>query len=241
MNRITVSQALLDTMPGAVYLEIGVDNGSSFIPIRARRKWGVDPSITISRKRRAKYALFSALRLKVERLFDMPSDDFFASYEPMLRSHGIDVCFVDGLHTYEQALRDVVNALKYLKPGGVILVHDCNPVSEIMGCPAESINELIRRGIPGWDGAWSGDVWKAIVHLRSRHQDLRAFVLDCDTGVGIVTRGAAAATLPYTEAEIRAMGYATLDADRARMLDLRPPDYFETFLRQHVQETRRRG
>lgn len=81
LSRISIIQALLDARPGGTYLEIGVDNGTSFIPIRASLKWGVDPVYTLSRKRRAKYALFSFLRLRIERLFRMPSDEF-SRHEP---------------------------------------------------------------------------------------------------------------------------------------------------------------
>lgn len=235
MDRIIVNQALLDAAANARYLEIGVNSGNSFIPIRAARKWGVDPAYTLSRKRRAKYAVFSALHLKTERLFRMTSDAFFASKRRMLARQGIDVCFVDGLHTYEQSLRDVVNALEYLKPDGVIVMHDCNPTSAVAAHPARSIDEVIALRVPGWTGAWSGDVWKTIVHLRSLRRDLRAFVLDCYTGVGIVTRELAPELLPITEADIQALDYRALETDRHRLLDLQPPEYFDTFLRERLR------
>lgn len=155
----------------------------------------------------------------------------------MLRKHGVDVCFVDGLHTYEQSLRDVLNALRYLRPDGVIVVHDCNPPSAIIACPAANIDELIRKGPSGWTGAWSGDVWKAIVHVRSLHPELDAFVLDCDTGVGVITRRQARTPLSYGLDEIRALNYTALEVDRSRLLDLRPPEYFATFLKQHSRRS----
>jgi Methyltransferase domain len=237
MNRIDIIQSLLDYRAGQTYLEIGLAQGESFLPIRATRKWGVDPHPMLGRK----YSVMNQfsrilgfLGVNGERIFSMTSDIFFARESRALIKYGIDVCLVDGLHTYEQALRDIYNALAYLARGGVILVHDCNPSSELVARPASGIDEIIRLRIPGWDGQWSGDVWKAIVHLRSLRNDVQAFVLDCDTGVGIVTREETKELLPYSEADIRNMTYDFLAANRAALLDLRPREKFDEFLRKHA-------
>ena len=57
--------------------------------------------------------------------FKVTSDEFFARRAPRLAPFG--VVFVDGLHTHEQAYRDVVNALAHLDDGGAVVVHDCSP------------------------------------------------------------------------------------------------------------------
>jgi hypothetical protein len=236
VDRIVAAQSILDRFRDATYLEIGVNTGVSFIPIRARRKWGVDPNYILTAKRRLKYAVFSSLGIKVERLFRMTSDEFFETKREMLLENGIDVCLVDGLHTYEQALRDVLNTLVNLKPNGVVLVHDCNPATELMALPAKSIEQLAKEDIAGWDGAWSGDVWKAVVHLRSLRDDLNVFVLDCDTGLGVVARGQPKRHTQYSEADIQAMDYKFLAGNRGELLGLQPPEYFDTFLREHFRE-----
>jgi hypothetical protein len=230
VNRIDIAQNILDRLGGGTYLEIGVSSGSSFIPMKAKKKWGVDPFYVLTKKRLLKYSVFSALGLKIEKLFRTTSDQFFSRKQKMLARHGITVCLVDGLHTYQQALRDVLNTLPYLKPDGVIVMHDCNPATELVGAPAESINELLKRDLPGWDGSWSGDVWKAVVHLRSLQNDVEAFVLDCDTGVGIVTKRKPKATLGYSEQDIRDMDYHFLEKHRRELLSLQPPEYFEDFI-----------
>jgi hypothetical protein len=236
VDRILAVQSVLDELSDATYLEIGVNTGVSFIPIRAKRKWGVDPNYLLTWRRRLKYSVFSFLGLKVERLFRMTSDDFFAKKKDMIEASGIDVCFVDGLHTYEQALRDVLNALAHLKPDGVILMHDCNPTTEVMAMPAASIEAVGTQNIPGWNGEWSGDVWKTIVHLRSLRDDLNVFVLDCDTGVGVVTKGRADRRLPHSQSDIEAMEFGFLAAHRDELLGLRPPGYFQQFLRERARQ-----
>jgi SAM-dependent methyltransferase len=235
LDRISLAQTSLDALGRGTYLEIGVDTGASFFPIKAKRKWGVDPSYRLTRRRRFMYTVMSNLQIRVERLFRMTSDEFFVRNESLLASHRIDVCLVDGLHTYSQALNDVLNVLKYLKPKGVILVHDCNPPTELMARPAAGIENLINQNIPDWNGAWSGDVWKALVHLRALRNDVKAFVLDCDTGIGVVTKGSPTDSLSYTEADIHAMDYSVLCGSRKALLGLQPSEYFEGFLRSHLR------
>jgi hypothetical protein len=78
--------------------------------------------------------------------------------------------------------------------------------------------------------AWSGDVWKTIVHLRSTRHDLRIAVLRCDRGVGVVRKGFPESRLSYSAAQIEALDYADLAADRERLLNLKPPVYLGEFL-----------
>lgn len=232
MNRMVAVQSILDTLKDATYLEIGVNEGKSFRPIRARQKWGVDPSYKIPWHRLLKLAVSSGLGITAYRLFRMTSDAFFETQKEMIAASGIDACFVDGLHTYEQSLRDVLNALQYLNPNGVILVHDCNPTTKLMALPAANFEAMKHANTADWDGAWCGDVWKAIVHLRSVRDDLNVFVLDCDFGIGVISRGRATNRLSYSEADIRAMDYDALASRRKELLDLRSPEFLGEFLRE---------
>ncbi|MEA3341037.1 MAG: class I SAM-dependent methyltransferase, partial [Chloroflexota bacterium] len=60
--------------------------------------------------------------------------------------------------------------------------------------------------------------------------DLRATVLDCDYGLGLVRRGRSEELLPYSEEDIDQMTYADLDANRETLLGLREPNFFFNFL-----------
>lgn len=51
----------------------------------------------------------------------LPSDKAFESKEI---PHNLDFVYVDGLHTAEQAYRDVINALNHVKAGGAVGGHD---------------------------------------------------------------------------------------------------------------------
>lgn len=119
------------------YLEIGLGNGRNFQNINVKHKTGVDPKLP-SRN------LSSGQWLRAS------SDGFFEGNDQIY-----DFIFVDGLHHYDQALRDILNSLQILSPEGTIMVHDCNPPSQ----EAQQVPRTTRL--------WTGDVWKAWVELRS--------------------------------------------------------------------------
>jgi hypothetical protein len=223
-DRIMICQAALDAVGWGNYLEIGVSHCSSFLPIQARAKWGVDPAYVLSRRLHLKLWLATRVGWIDVRLFRMTSDHFFRTRGRLLK-RGVDVALLDGLHSYAQTLQDVWNVLDHLKPGGLIVLHDCNPLTEEAATPAESYDAFVREHREGWIGDWNGDVWKVIVHLRSLRDDLETFVLDCDHGVGIVWRGPNRKPLGLSAEQIGRMHYSDLDRNRQELLGLKPPGY----------------
>lgn len=214
-----VIQRAIDEIGAVRYLEIGVDQGVCFCAIRVSERIGVDPVAPAP-------AVVEQLKRHGSSYAALTSDDFFAQQAPGLLASGVDVVFIDGLHTYQQSYRDCVNALRYLNPGGVIFMHDCLPASESEARVAPTYEEAGRLNGPGWNGLWTGDGWKAIVALRSLHDDVEACVLDCDHGLGMVTRQPARRALAYSAAEIDAMSYDDLTRDQARLLGLQLPNQF---------------
>ena len=237
MNKISVIQGLIDAKKARLYLEIGVASGDCFLKIKALNKIAVDPAFTIPFKRKLKrrvQRLKSVLKKDLrtnEYFYKMPSDEFFESQSSELLKNGVDVAFVDGLHTYEQSLRDVENCLKFLRDDGVIVVHDCNPVSSAAAYPALSYEEAREANPEGWTGEWSGNVWKTIPHLRATREDLSIFVLDCDCGLGIIRKKRAPLKLDYDTKKIQEMHYGELAEKREHLLNLKPPSYFSSFIK----------
>ncbi len=225
IDRTVICQAFLDALGGGNYLEIGVSQGESFMPVRARRKWGVDPGYSLSRRRLVKLWLRVGAWGSWFRLFRMTSDDFFARHGRLLTRRGVDVALLDGLHTYAQTLRDMLSTLEHLTPDGVVVIHDCNPATELAATPAESYEAMLEHGLDGRHGNWNGDVWKVIVHLRSLRPDLETVVLDCDHGVGVVRRKPGGTALRLSAEQIGKMTFADLKADRAALLGLKPPGH----------------
>jgi Methyltransferase domain len=231
VNRIKAVEQAIDGREKPIYLEIGVSHGAAFQSITADEKIAVDPVFKLSARSRR----LADSKARATHYFETTSDAFFANETAFLEQRGIDVALVDGLHTSGQVVRDVENTLRYLRDDGVIFLHDCNPKSASVAFPATSYAEfraqnrwrnLLLLTIP----AWTGDVWKAIVYLRSTRDDLRVAVLKCDRGIGIVRKGLPESRLPYSAAQIEALDYADLAADRERLLNLKPPGYLGEFL-----------
>ena len=227
MHRVEVVHRVLAANRGERYLEIGVSRGLTFQQIRCRTKVAVDPHF------RFRVPVTARLRHKLaptstgDHYFEIPSDEFFASHAAALGP--FDAVLVDGLHTADQAFRDVVNAAANLSPAGVIVMHDCNPLS----APAAAGTLDEATAMPGYTGEWNGDVFKAVVQVRATEPALEAFVLDCDQGLGIVRRRGAGdrpALLDIDPGTIATLTYDDLDGDRARLLDLRAPEALDPMI-----------
>jgi hypothetical protein len=96
------------------------------------------------------------------------SDEFFHD-----NKNYFDLVFIDGLHEYSQVKRDILNSLKFLNRNGIILVHDCLPDS------------MSKQAIPRYRMSWNGDVWKAIVDLRT-NENIEIFTCEIDQGIAVI-------------------------------------------------------
>ena len=147
-TRIDIIKKIIKLENYKSYLEIGCDNDENFSQINLIDKVGVDP-------------------LKGGTL-RMTSDEFFLE-----NKRNFDIIFLDGLHTYEQTIKDILNSLKILNKKGVILIHDCLP------------KKIWNQVVPRMYGHWNGDVWKAIVHARTlEHADV--YTCKADHGIGMI-------------------------------------------------------
>lgn len=159
ITRIELINSLIKKNKYKSYLEIGVNTpaqpGWSHASIDIGIKDGVDPNP------------------EVKATFPVTSDEFFKSH--VKRKY--DIVFIDGLHLFEQAYRDIINSLRYLNDNGTIVVHDCNPTSEIT-----------QRRVRASD-AWHGDVWKAILKLRLEKSNIEIRTVDTDEGCGLIRKG----------------------------------------------------
>ena len=233
MDRMEVIQRILDSGRRDTYLEIGVERGFSFMPIRAKRKIAVDPNF----RRLNVIKLVSSFTGGQNLYFEMISDEFFEHHADVIGDSGIDVAFIDGLHTYNQSSRDVENSLRFLNKNGVIVMHDCNPSTRQMEYPAASYEQAVREHPPEWDRLWCGDVWKAIANLRATRSDLEVCVLDCDFGVGLIRRSTPQNRYDVPAKGLENMTYKDLERDRAAILNLREPNYLQIFLNAPSQRT----
>lgn len=213
--RLSLLQQAIDRIGAQRYLEIGVDDGRIFTNLKVRSRIGVDPVTPPA-------VVVAACQDRDTRYFQMTSDAFFIHEAEAELRDGVDVVFIDGLHTFGQAYRDCLTALRYLSPGGVVFMHDCLPASAAEETPAESYAAAAALNPSGWNGEWTGDVWKAVALLRAMHLDLEVEVFDCDHGLGLVRSGKNSADLHLAAEAIGLLTYRDLTARKRELLGLRP-------------------
>ncbi len=145
----------------------------------------------------------------MESEYKMMSDEFFKVINDDLR---YDLIFIDGNHVEDFAERDIKNSLDHLAEGGTILVHDCNPTSKF----------LQREYVEGMDPPWSGQVWRAFLDIKLRRNDLEMYVIDFDTGIGVIRRGQSD---PIEDMIVFSdVSYEFYDENREKLMDLHTVD-----------------
>jgi hypothetical protein len=179
--RMQLIQHAIDTLSAGTYLELGVDQRQTFSVVRVGRKIGVDPIAPCPN-------VEAELKRRGAQYFATTSDECFERHAAEQLPLGVDVvlsmaCIPTTRPIATFATRSV------LRPGGVILAYGGLPASAQEAVVAPSYEEARRINGPGWSGAWTGDGWKAIVAVRSRHLPAQPCVLNCDQGVGIICEG----------------------------------------------------
>jgi hypothetical protein len=151
-NRISFIQKAISNFDekSCKYLEIGTYQNETFntIPLLLKNKFGVDP---ISG---------GNIRLSSDAFFEKNNTKF-------------DVIFIDGLHTYEQCQKDVINSLNSISSEGIILIHDLLPKNKF------------QAQVPRIQDIWNGDIWKVAVELNNS-KNIRFKIANIDHGIGIV-------------------------------------------------------
>jgi hypothetical protein len=146
-NRIALVNLLVSKKRDPSYLEIGCQSNTLFDSVPCDKKVGVDP------------AAGGTVRATSDAFFEKNAQQF-------------DIVFIDGLHTYEQVRRDVMNSIKFLKPGGYVALHDMLPGS------------WVEHHVPRISDAWTGDVWKAAFEI-SQSKGIDFKIVKIDQGVGV--------------------------------------------------------
>ncbi len=199
--RAFIINSFIDRSGYTRYLEIGVGkNFNTYNGVKCRHKTGID--------------LFEDnewYKFNLDKLppgvIKMSSDELFAK----IRKTTYDIAFVDGLHHYEQVLRDIRNALKVLSPKGVVLVDDVDPETEIM------------QRVPRESKIWTGDVWKAWLELRC-DPNLMMHVIDITKhggpyGIGVIQKG----EQEPLGIDITEVTFADLQRNRIKWLNILQP------------------
>lgn len=157
MGRDGVLQNLLKLFEKPNYLEIGVDKGHTFHKLVATKKTAVDPLFSFD---------IESAKINPENnncsYYQLTSDSYFFCKNPLEK---FDVIFIDGLHTFEQTLRDLLNSINSLSDGGIIVIDDVIPASYAASLPSLNQSRAFWEATANPDGSWMGDVYKVIMFL----------------------------------------------------------------------------
>jgi len=192
------------------YVEVGVSRGDSLeLAGPHTRTIAIDPDPALASPAPAHVTLLRST-----------SDEAFASFDFAGAFSGLplDLAFIDGMHRSEFALRDFISLERLCAPASTILVHDCYPLNRLTA-------ERERN-----TQFWSGDVWRMIFALKKHRPDLRiSTIATPPTGLAAI-RNLDPASHVLSErydaivAEMLALDYAVLEADKAAALNRLPND-----------------
>ncbi len=165
-------QSYIDIFYAKTYLEIGVARGDTFLNMEVPFKVGVDPEFRFDTKPFATDAVH---------FYDESSDTFFehlpqraGTWSEMYHNKPFkfDVIFIDGLHTFEQTLRDFENSIAYSHDKTVWIFDDTVPSQHFsaINCQEKHDNWKACAGL-SQDSAWHGDVFKAIFAIHDSYPE----------------------------------------------------------------------
>lgn len=162
------------------YLEIGVCEGRTFDRVPAAVKVAVDPEFRFDHTAAERLAPGISYH-------QITSDEYFGTVaEPDAQ---FDVIYLDGLHTVEQTLRDLLNALPHLQPQGVLVIDDVRPPTDLAAIrDRQEFFEV--RAAQGRDDetAWMGDVFRLVYFIETFCQQLSFRVISNNHGQAVVWR-----------------------------------------------------
>jgi len=138
-----------------IYLELGVAEGETFVKVRpyCGRAIGVDPSPP---------SMEGDFRPQT-------TDKFFKSFNIK-----VDMIFIDADHSFSSAKKDLKNSYKLLNDGGIIIMHDTDPVDDKL-----------------FDPGYCGDSYKLVDLIEDNFLDLNITTLPMtEAGLSLLTKKA---------------------------------------------------
>jgi len=180
IRRFQVMRRLTNLYPDPRYLEIGVCKGKTFDRVPATRKVAVDPAF------RFDHVAMEAAHPEAA-YHPVPSDDYFAKHAGP--DDEFDVVYLDGLHVYDQTLRDLLNALEHLQPRGTIVIDDTRPPTYLAAIRDRPDFDAERRRTGSDAKEWMGDVFKVVHFIQAFCPYLRYATIANNHGQTVVWRG----------------------------------------------------
>lgn len=165
MRYLAFLSALHELVQPESYLEIGIRNGDS-LALSKCRSVGIDPGYHITAELNAPVSLHRTT-----------SDEYFArpAASEVRDEDRFDLTFIDGMHLFEFALRDFINAERRARRTSVIVFDDVLP---------RNVDEAARQR---HTNAWTGDVFHMLDVLAEYRPEVSTILVDTQpTGLLLV-------------------------------------------------------
>ncbi|WGM32279.1 class I SAM-dependent methyltransferase [Brevundimonas sp. NIBR11] len=199
MLRADVIGGFLALHENPTYLEIGVDTGVTFHALECARKIAVDPHFKFVAGESTEAVVYH----------EVPSDEYFGSL--VRDGETFQVIYVDGLHTMEQTLRDLLNAIDHLADDGVIIVDDVVPSSYSASLPSLTDVEFIRTVLgTETDMSYMGDVYRVVFFVQTFMQGWSYATIAENHGQLVMWRGKRATVPDRTVEAVGRMDLVTM-------------------------------
>lgn len=161
----TVLSLIHEGLQPSLYLEIGVRSGHS-LELAKCQAIGVDPSPEITRPLQSS-----------ARIMEMTSDEFFDEHAGDALKGAPDLVFIDGMHLFEYALRDLMNAERFCSPASLVVFDDVFPSHPVQASRSRRTH------------VWMGDVWKILPCLKRYRPDLFIQAIDASPSALLLVSG----------------------------------------------------
>ena len=212
VSRPTVLRRLTRLYDNPRYLEVGVRKGITFDRVPAHRKVAVDPVFAFDHEEMAREHPEAAYH-------QVTSDEYFATL--VGADEQFDVIYLDGLHVYEQTLRDLMNALHHLQPQGVIVIDDTRPPSYLASLTERESFFTVKKYLESPDPRWMGDVFKLVWFIETFCPHLTYRTIADNHGQTVVWRKRRSDYPQRTLAQIADLSFEDMVLDE-QVLQLRP-------------------
>ncbi len=120
-------------------------------------------------------------------IFQLDSHVFFSLYDPTkLFGENIEMALLSGSRLFENVIHEFTCIERHAKKHSVVVIYDCIPTdAHICRRFCDDQTLATQSTHPHW---WTGDVWKAILILKTIRPDLHIHTFDAfPTGLAVIT------------------------------------------------------
>jgi len=149
-------------------LEVGVSKGLTFNNLDFEYKVGVDPKFAFD---------INEYISESVRLIPLTSDDYFTQIKEKTL---FDIIFLDGLHTWDQTLRDFNNAINCSNKSSIIIMDDVfpNDVFSALRVMSDCYKYRKANNADSTDFSWHGDVYKTVLFIHDFYPQISYVTID---------------------------------------------------------------